>query len=50
MSELVKINSNQLDSMVYNAVYGYARMVVYGKNGDKAIVDNGKYMVKRKVV
>lgn len=47
MSELIEINTTKLHSMVYNAVYGYARLVIHGKNGDKAILDNGKYMIKR---
>jgi hypothetical protein len=47
MSERIEINTSKLDSMVCNAVYGYARLVVHGKNGDKAIIDNGKYMLKK---
>ena len=47
MSELIELSESKLDSMVCNAVYGYARLVVHGKNGDKAVLNNGSYMVRK---
>lgn len=46
-SELLQIESMQINSFIWHCVCGNGRMIVFGKNGDKAIADCGKYIVRK---
>lgn len=45
--ESILIESMQLNSFIWHCVCGNGRMIVLGKNGNKAVVDCGKYIVRK---